>query len=145
MSGGKRKGGIAHIIAVNMGYGHERPAHALHKFASGKEVIIANHYPGIPKNDRELWTSNRTWYERISRFKRIPVVGKAVFGIMDELQQIPDFYPKRDLSGPSLQFVHNPSHPLIHQKPAAGLLPQKRKFAQDQVPTFHPYLENALI
>lgn len=113
MHGGKRKGGIAHIIAVNMGYGHERPANVLRRFASGKSIIIANNYEGIPKHDRDIWTRNRSWYEKISRFKKVPVAGRVVFGVMDELQRIPDFYPRRDLSGPSLQLRQ--SYHMIHQ------------------------------
>jgi hypothetical protein len=114
MSGGKRKGGIAHIIAVNMGYGHERPANVMRRFASGKSIIIANDYEGIPKHDRETWKTNRERYEKISRFKKVPVAGKLVFGVMDELQRIPAFYPRRDLSGPSLQLRQ--SYYLIQQK-----------------------------
>ncbi|MFH1631715.1 MAG: hypothetical protein ABIA47_01660 [bacterium] len=99
------KGGyknIAHVVAVDMGYGHERPAHVLRKFAGGK-VIIANDYDGIPDSDRRLWEGGRKIYEKISRFKKVPLLGRAVFGLMDELQRIPDFYPRRDLSAPSLQ------------------------------------------
>ncbi len=93
---------IAHVIAVNMGYGHHRPAHAL-RFLSGGKVWIANDYSEIPKADKKLWESSRKWYERISRFKRVPILGSIAFGAMNELQRIPDFYPKRDLSSPSFQ------------------------------------------
>ena len=94
---------IAHVVAVNMGYGHERPAHALRSFAKGGKVIIANDYEGIPSKDRKLWETGRTTYEKISRFKKVPVLGKIVFGIMDDMQRIPSFYPRRDLSAPTLQ------------------------------------------
>lgn len=97
--------GIAHIVAVNMGYGHERPAHALRSLAVGGKVWIANDYEGIPEQDRTLWETNRGFYERISRFRAMPFVGPLVFGAMDSLQRIPDFYPRRDLSRPSLQLV----------------------------------------
>ncbi|MBU0613790.1 hypothetical protein KJ766_00700, partial [Patescibacteria group bacterium] len=97
-----RKKSIAHIVAVNMGYGHHRPAHTLN-FLSGGKVWIANDYKGIPKKDKKLWEGSRKLYERISRFKRVPIFGPMIFHIMDELQSIPDFYPKRDLSAPSLQ------------------------------------------
>ncbi len=95
--------GIAHVVAVNMGYGHERPANVLRPLASGGQVIVANDYDGIPDSDRQLWTSGRKLYETISRFKRVPVLGNLVFGILDELQEIPPFYPRRDLSAPNLQ------------------------------------------
>ena len=44
----------------------------------------------------------------------MPVVGKAVFGVMDELQRIPSFYPRRDLSNPSLQL--NQIYALIRKR-----------------------------
>ncbi|MFH1711741.1 MAG: hypothetical protein ABH846_00695 [Patescibacteria group bacterium] len=94
---------IAYVVAVNMGYGHERPAHVLKSLAVNQEVVIANDYEGIPDLDRTLWESGRKWYERISRFKRVPLVGHLVFKAMDEIQEIAPFYPRRDLSRPSLQ------------------------------------------
>lgn len=94
---------IAHIVAVNMGYGHQRPAYTLRQFAKGGKIIIANDYPGIPSKDKKLWNSGREIYEKVSRFKNVPIIGPVVFGLMDELQEIPAFYPRRDLSRPSLQ------------------------------------------
>lgn len=85
-----------------MGYGHERPAHVLRDL-SGGSVTIANDYLGIPDSDRQVWETTRTWYERISRFKKVPIIGNLAFAAMDEIQRIPDFYPRRDLSRPSLQ------------------------------------------
>lgn len=93
----------AHVVAVNMGYGHERPARVLRTILGEKDVFVANDYPGIPAADRNLWQQSRIWYERISRFRNFPVVGQAAFQMMDELQRIPNFYPRRDLSHPSLQ------------------------------------------
>ncbi|MDP2631234.1 MAG: hypothetical protein Q8P30_00510 [Candidatus Uhrbacteria bacterium] len=94
---------IAHVVAVNMGYGHERPAHVLRRFAVGGKIIIANEYEGIPEHDKRLWDNGRKIYEKISRFKKVPILGRVVFSLMDELQKIPEFYPRRDLSSPSLQ------------------------------------------
>lgn len=105
MKSGGKNGGIAHVVAVNMGYGHERPANVLRFLDKNKRVTIANDYEGIPESDRKLWEGTRKIYEKISRFKKVPVLGKAVFGLMDELQQIPEFYPRRDLSRPSLQLL----------------------------------------
>jgi len=100
--GGKYKN-IAHIVAVNMGYGHERPAHSLRSFAYDEKIVIANDYDGIPKKDKKVWRESRVWYERISRFKKVPIIGGLVFSLLDEYQRIPNFYPRRDLSSPSLQ------------------------------------------
>lgn len=105
MGGLPRTDGIAHIVAVNMGYGHERPAHALRSLAGDAGIWIANDYDGIPAEDKQLWETSRVWYERISRFRVVPIVGPLAFGIMDDLQRISPFYPRRDLSRPSLQLL----------------------------------------
>jgi hypothetical protein len=95
--------GAAYVVAVSMGYGHERAASALRSFAVGKKVILANDYVGIPDRDKKIWSTGQTWYERISRFKRVPLFGSAAFEVMDHMQEIEPFYPKRDLSDPTLQ------------------------------------------
>lgn len=92
----------AHVIDVNMGYGHSRAAFALRDLAGG-EVVSANAYPGIPAEDKKLWRETREIYETISRLKPVPIVGKFLFDVMDHLQEIPLFYPRRDLSEPNLQ------------------------------------------
>lgn len=90
------------LVSVNMGYGHQRTAYALKKIALGESVINANDYEAIPEKDRKVWESSRRFYESISSFKRVPVLGDIIFGIFDEFQKILDFYPKRDLSKPNL-------------------------------------------
>ncbi|MFA6304812.1 MAG: hypothetical protein WCV73_02870 [Patescibacteria group bacterium] len=92
------------LVTVDMGYGHQRAAYPLRHIAY-QGVINANTYQGIPKKDKEFWLNQRKVYEFISRFKRVPVVGEAVFEIMNWIQEIPKFYPKRDLSKPSLQVL----------------------------------------
>lgn len=92
----------AWVVDVNMGYGHSRAAYAL-KDLSGGEVISANDYRGIPAEDKKLWRESRQLYETISRMKPIPVVGNFLFEAMDYWQQIPSFYPRRDLSRPNMQ------------------------------------------
>lgn len=95
---------IAHVVSVNMGYGHERAAYGLRDLAHGG-IVTANDYPGIPDKDKKLWADSRRIYETISRLKPIPVLGDAVFEVMDRIQRIAPFYPRRNLSNPSLQ-VH---------------------------------------
>ncbi len=93
----------AWIVAVDMGYGHQRAAYPLRHLCPTGQVINADNYPGIPKKDRRIWINTRKFYEFISRFTHIPFVGKPVFKIYDKLQAIPWFYPRRDLSRPILQ------------------------------------------
>lgn len=92
----------AHVVDVNMGYGHSRAAYAL-KDLSGGEVLSANDYKGIPATDKKLWVQSREVYEAISKMKPIPVVGDYLFEALDHWQQIKPFYPKRDLSRPNVQ------------------------------------------
>ena len=95
----KRK---AWVVDVNMGYGHSRAAFALRDL-SGGEVISANEYKGIPAHDRKIWKESRKLYEAISRMKPVPVIGPFLFEALDRWQQIPSFYPRRDLSEPNMQ------------------------------------------
>lgn len=92
----------AWVVAINMGYGHERAAFGLKELAYG-DIIVANDYPGIPKHDRELWKQSRALYEFFSRLQPLPLVGQSLFSVMDHFQKIPPFYPRRDLSAPTLQ------------------------------------------
>jgi len=91
----------AWVISVNMGYGHQRTAYPLKSLAPEGKVINVNDYPGIPGKDKKIWETARKFYEAISRFSRIPLIGKAFFLIYDRFQQILTFYPRRDLSKPN--------------------------------------------
>lgn len=93
----------AHVITVDMGYGHQRASYPLKDIAYNKKLINANTYKGIPHEDRELWKNSRKAYEFISRFKKVPIVGSTAFDIYDKFQAIPSFYPKRDLSESNIQ------------------------------------------
>jgi hypothetical protein len=92
----------AWVVAVDMGYGHQRAAQPLHHLASGG-IISANTYSGIPAADRALWQQSRQFYDFISRFKRVPVIGEPAYRLYDRLQRIAEFYPRRDLSRPNMQ------------------------------------------
>ena len=99
----KNKKQKAWIVSVHMGYGHQRAAFPLKKFAYKNKIISASNYKGMPRADRKIWHQSRKFYEFVSRFKRIPLLGKKVFDLYDKLQEIPEFYPKRDLSKPNFQ------------------------------------------
>ena len=94
----------AWVVAVDMGYGHQRAAFALRHIAFKGRGITANDYPGIPELDQTLWRQTRRVYEFVSKFKKIPVLGDLVFSLMDKVQEIKPFYPKeRPLEPPGLQ------------------------------------------
>ncbi len=98
---GKSTSQKAWIVSVNMGYGHQRTAYPLKHLSFGRKIINANSYRGIPKKDTILWEQSRKFYEFISNFKRIPLVGEFSFSLYDQFQKILSFYPKRDLSKPN--------------------------------------------
>jgi len=91
----------AWIIAVDMGYGHQRTAFPL-KDLSANDIINANTYQGIPDKDMAIWETSRGFYEFISNIKRVPLIGNWAFSIFDKFQKILGYYPKRDLSRSSL-------------------------------------------
>ena len=122
-----------HVIDVDMGYGHARAAFALRHLAGG-EVITANNYKGIPKSDLDMWRKGREIYETISRLKPVPIIGDLAFQIMDEFQEIPAFYPRRDLSKPSIQLRQ--IYRMIQKGFGAHLIDQLRANPLPIVTTF---------
>lgn len=93
----------AWVVAVDMGYGHQRAAYPLRHLSPTGKVISANNYQGIPQKDYRIWNESKVFYEFVSRLINFPLVGKYLFGLYDKLQSIKDFYPRRDLSMPNLQ------------------------------------------
>ena len=95
------KRGKAWVVAVSMGYGHQRTAYPLRGLSPDGTVLNANDYEGIPVKDKEVWADTSAVYGFLSRFKRVPLAGTAAFALYDRLQKIMSFYPKRDLSKPT--------------------------------------------
>lgn len=91
------------LIAADMGYGHQRAAYPLLDIALNNKIITINNYEGIPVWETKYWKNSLASYEKISRLKKIPILGTLVFEIMDAFQKIDPFYPKRDLSKPTTQ------------------------------------------
>lgn len=93
----------AWVVAVDMGYGHQRAAYPLRHLSPDGKVLIANNYQGIPPKDFAVWRRSEKFYGFVSRLINIPFIGLTLFNTYDKLQAIRDFYPRRDLSKPSLQ------------------------------------------
>lgn len=90
------------VVAVAMGYGHQRTAYPLKGIAFSDRIVSANSYAGIPIKDQKFWNQMRAIYEFISRFKKTPLIGNFVFSsVLDRFQKILAYYPKRDLSRPT--------------------------------------------
>ena len=99
-----RKISKAHVIAVDMGYGHWRAALPFADLTGGEGILAADNYSGIPSYDKHLWEQSRVFYEFVSRFKKFPVLGNFVFALFDKFQSIEEFYPKtHHLEGPTFQ------------------------------------------
>ena len=96
----------AWVVAVSMGYGHQRTAHSVRGLAPENRFINANDYPGIPAPDRRKWEGSKNFYEFISRFKRTPIIGNVVFSLFNKLLKIASFYPQHDLSRPDANVRH---------------------------------------
>lgn len=112
------------LVTVDMGYGHQRATFPL-KHLAYQGIVNANSYQGIPHKDRKSWHEQRKFYEAVSRFKSFPVIGNFAFEIFDEFQKIPKFYPKRDLSGKSIQVAS--AYRMVKQKELGKHLIDKLK------------------
>lgn len=91
-----------HLVVVDMGYGHQRAAYPLLSWSLSGNINL-NDYDGASDWEKNYWLKSRKTYEKISYFKKIPLIGVLVFGVMDYFQRINKFYPQRDLSKQTLQ------------------------------------------
>ncbi len=92
----------AWVAAANMGLGHKRAIRPLWDIAEGGLIVVNDASVAGPE-ELKVWEQLLSVYERLSRAKRIPLIGNALFGIMDYFQQIQPAYPRVDLSKPSIQ------------------------------------------
>jgi hypothetical protein len=92
-----------YLVAADMGYGHQRAAYPLKDSAVNHEIITINNYKGIPAWEKKYWRRSLESYEKFSRLKKIPLIGSLIFAIMDYFQKIAPFYPKRNLTKPTIQ------------------------------------------
>jgi hypothetical protein len=92
----------AWVATVDMGLGHQRATYPLRHLAEGGIITVGGSTASDPE-EKKLWDRTRHTYEFLSRVRRIPIIGKPMFGMLDALQSIPSFYPIRDMSAPSYQ------------------------------------------
>jgi hypothetical protein len=90
----------AWVVSVEMGFGHQRAAHGLSHLAEGG-ILVAGSPDVTDPDEVRFWRRIRWSYEFLSRTKAVPVVGSALFSLLDSILAIPPFYPLRDLSHPS--------------------------------------------
>lgn len=90
------------VVALDMGYGHLRAAHALAE-ALGTEVMLADRPPLAEGDELVLWATSRRFYESVSRLSQLPVIGGPLRGLLHAITDIPPLHPFRDLSAPDFQ------------------------------------------
>ena len=91
----------AWIVSANMGLGHQRATYPLRDMAYNG-VLLFGEDESLKKEKRQ-WTIFRNSYETLSRPRQIPLIGPYLFSLLEKLQNISPYYPRRDQSGPSLQ------------------------------------------
>jgi hypothetical protein len=122
------------VATADMGLGHQRAAYPLRDIAE-EGLITLGRSGSTPTGEQKLWERLRKSYEFLSRTKSWPIIGNAVFGILDKLQNIPPFYPIRDLSYPSFQV--NWLKNLINSGLCGDLLKRMREKPLPLVTTFY--------
>ncbi len=91
--------GKAWVVSVQMGLGHTRAAYALRDISNG-EILIDGSETFCKTEEYNLWKRLRHMYYFMSRAETIPIIGKLIMKILYTVEQIPSYYPKRDLSSP---------------------------------------------
>ena len=94
----------AWVVSADMGLGHQRAASPLQCIAE-EGILTAGSASVSSRKEKKLWDKTRNAYEFLSRVRSVPIIGKPLFALLDELQKIAPFYPLRDLS-PSTYQVH---------------------------------------
>jgi len=89
------------LISADMGYGHQRAAYSLKKIANNKIIATGTDEFSSPKV-KGMWSRLQNSYEFVSRNKKMPFLGKNLYRLMNYLQSIPAFYPKKDRSKPNI-------------------------------------------
>jgi hypothetical protein len=91
----------AAVVAITMGYGHQRPARSLATQLGG-EVLHADRAPLADQEEQARWATIRRFYENVSRVSGLPWVGTPFRLTLNAITGIPHLYPFRDLSSPTL-------------------------------------------
>ena len=95
----------AWVVAVDMGYGHQRAAYPFHDIAY-ERILTANSDKIIVPAEQRRWQRSEMLYEWLSRFKTFPIIGSWLWKQYDKLQRILPLYPYRDLSFPTLSVLY---------------------------------------
>jgi hypothetical protein len=124
----------AWVVTADMGFGHQRAAHPLREIAEGG-ILTAGSPETTDPDEARFWDRMLWSYGALSRVRGIPLVGGAMFSVLDSLLHIPPFYPLRDLSHPSPNnFI---VEHLIRQGLGRSLLERLRSNQLPMISTFY--------
>jgi hypothetical protein len=90
------------LVAIDMGYGHLRPAQALSDFLGQQPILLADRPPLASTEEQRLWKRARTGYELLSRASAVPVAGPILSEVLRGVTNIQPLYPRRDLTPPTI-------------------------------------------
>ncbi len=88
------------VLAIDMGYGHLRPAAALADYLA-VDVLQMDRAPAGDDADSRFWERARMLYEPLTRFSQLPLIGPPLQALLSAITAIPDPWPRRDLSAPT--------------------------------------------
>ena len=88
------------LVAVDMGYGHRRPAAALAEELR-TEVLSADAPPLVDAQEAKVWKRARGLYEWATRTSSIPLLGAPLRPLVQRMTDIPPMDPDRDQSAPN--------------------------------------------
>lgn len=91
----------AAVVAIEMGYGHLRPARAIARHL-GTQVLHADRPPLADAEETKRWARIRRMYEGLSRISSLPLIGPPLRAALNTATHIPPLHPFRDLSFPTL-------------------------------------------
>lgn len=88
------------VVAIDMGYGHLRAAHALAD-GLGAPVLEIDRPPLAIAGEPARWQRVRKGYEVLSRLSQVPLLGRPMRRLLEAITAIPHLHPHRDLSAPT--------------------------------------------
>jgi hypothetical protein len=122
------------VAAVEMGYGHLRPARSLAD-ALGVEVVRVDGPPLAAPPEERLWRRVRVAYERTSRLSQVPGAGAPLRWLLDAVTGIPRLHPFRDLSSPTRGVLALDR--LVRRGLGKGLVAELRASGRPLLTTFY--------
>lgn len=129
----------AWVVAVDMGYGHQRAAYPFRDIAC-ERIITANSDEIVAPGERRLWEKLQGFYEGVSRFSRVPVIGPPLWRAYDRLQAIGPHYTFSDLTKPTFGSMR--LHRLIRRGFAGSVAEYTRK--REELPLLTTFFAVAL-